>query len=222
MKIFIKSILLFSVMIFSLSVHAVEYRLAMSKDDKLCSYVKNNYGKAEFFSGINWKKMPVYIRFTEKSEYSVFDIDNDGEDDLVVRIKQIFHQTTLIDSIAIHDKNSVKIDKNYTNDIFFSANRIISETASGYELDEFNETDKSYPKITHRVPYYSNWVRVVPFLYSSKVYLALQDSLKRPRSKWLLIAKYEDVVLTESDTNDPKKYLTDKCYIEIVNNKTGE
>ena len=218
-----KIIFILFLLVSSFSVCAVEYRLAMSKDDHLCNYVKNtyenaprkysdiDYEKVDMFSNIGWKKIPVKKSDFE-SEYAVFDIDNDSIDDLVVRIYLSLGGIP-VQSIVIHSVDEIDIDNGYYRELYKMANRKISMRYLMYHLDEFPERPEKYPNEY----YVMRSVSANPFYFEREIYLSFQDSLSRNDKKWMLVAKYNGGVIDGRFKKELKIKLDEKCYFEIIN-----
>ncbi len=213
--IYIKSIFLFVLLMLSSSTYAIEYRLAMSKNDKLCNYVKNNYGKVEMLMGINWKKISDSYN---TSYYSILDINNDKKNEIVIKG---YGTTQGLDTtfLSVYPLNGINFNEKFTAKMFIKSPGKIGLSSLSYPLKEFSKRplvgEESY--LIDNAYYRLSAIKVLPFIFGNKVYVALQDWPNAKRRKWLLIAEYNSGELWGVYKPENDNVLNDICYLEIIN-----
>jgi len=196
--------LVFGFLVFMISVGvawAAErgYQLVTGRDSKLCARVLEAFREDvddrwrlryqhEIFRQITWKPVELRgqgpkTRHCSSLDKAIFDLDNDGQPDLVVK-------TTFC-------------MKGSPSDSFymFPADSAVLEQANWQDLspllatpDKFERTGGSYPLTTlpkssesNKEPPTLNTVFTVqPFIMDEKTYVALTDG----RGQWTVIAKY--------------------------------
>ena len=175
------------------------YRLVAGKDSKLCARVLEAFREGaddrwrltyqhEIFRQITWKPVELKgqgpkARHCSSLDKAIFDLDNDGQPDLVVK-------TTFC-------------MKGSPSDSFymFPADSKVLEQASWQDMapllatpDKFERTGGSYPltvlpmssESSKGAPALSTVFTVQPFIMDEKTYVALTDG----RGQWTVIAKY--------------------------------
>jgi len=212
-------------MMFSLTAHAVEYRLAMSKDDKLCKYVKKSYENAPrkyndidydnvgMFSSIKWNK---FLDSHDSSKYSIIDINHDGMNEIVI-IGYGSAQGLETSYLSIYPLNELDLLKKYTIEKFKKSPGKIGLSSLSYPLKEFSiKPLKDEANYSIDSEYYLlSAIKVLPFIFEDKIYVVLQDWPNAIRRKWLLVAKYNSGELWGVYKPKNDSTLSDICYLEL-------
>jgi hypothetical protein len=211
--------LVFSFLVFMFSVGVAwagerGYQLVVGRDSKFCTRVLEAFREDvddrgrlryqhEIFRQITWK--PVELkgqgpksRHCSSLDKAIFDLDNDGQPDLVVK-------TTFC-------------MKGSPSDSFymFPADSAVLEQANWQDLspllatpDKFERTGGSYPlsalpmssESSKKTPALNTVFTVQPFIMDEKTYVALTDG----RGQWTVIAKYLR-----------GERFKDQCYLQMV------
>ena len=170
-----------------------------------------------------WKDMP---NAKHGERYLIFDINNDGETELVVEHQYFFkglHETNILNIF----RNNFDIVNEYS--VSSQLNRIgsIDFNSSIYCLDNGYLGNGKYDKsmidpedINNNLNYciYAA-VAAYPFILDGKYYLAIRDSYTEGRADWLLIARYisGDVSNRQRKKGEPminKKSIEEECYFQ--------
>lgn len=177
------------------------YKLVMSTDKNLCENVFAilnadiaRYGKLrieehEAFQKISWTPVqlsgnqPAYFRYCSELQRAVFDIDNNGADDLVVLSSSCLRGEP-IDSLYIFPKDSDVLIKATWQDM-----RPIFETAEKFDglgepylLKELTSGQKQ-----EEIASIGGLTKIKPFSWSNAFYVLITDLYP---SEWVGIAKY--------------------------------
>jgi hypothetical protein len=189
------------------------YQLVVGRDNKLCARMLEAFREDvddrgrlryhhEIFRQIIWKPVELNgqvpkTRHCSSLDKAMFDLDNDGQQDLVVK-------TTFC-------------MKGSSSDSFymFPADSAVLEQANWQDLspllatpDKFERTGGSYPltvlpmssESSKELPASNTVFTVQPFIMDEKTYVALTDG----RGEWMVIAKY-----LRGDR------FEDECYLQI-------
>lgn len=179
------------------------YKLIMSKDAKLCNAMLALYnadmkavGKIGYQSHEMFRKIEWHADSRDSSLlYSIFDINNDGRNELVFRTTTGFHGINT-DSYFIFPEHSDISSKLSAGPgglgALYQANDRI-EGGEGYELN-----DSESPIRASLDPY----VVLQPFAINGTIYISMTDV----RPQWIVIAKYLNA-----------NKLQDICYFHDAN-----
>jgi hypothetical protein len=204
-----------------------EYALVMSKNDEMCSHMRQlmnddleQYDRTydsnerfvsytEEFKAIPWKparaSSEIYgqIHYSDDVEGALFDLNNDGVQDFVVRYKGMLSGMRadglyMLDRVAASHANSLTFKE------LFGANNQIALSGGGYDL--------SAPFVGRTE---SLWF-LSPFIYRGISYVYMQSLYKRDEAiggDFAVVAKYSGGKFAMREKTGK---MDDICYIERV------
>jgi len=196
--------LVFGFFVFMLSAGVVwagerGYQLVVGRDNKLCARVLEAFredvddrGRLRYqhkiFRQIAWKPVELkgqgpMTRHCSSLDKAMFDLNNDGEQDLVVKTRFCMKGSPS-DSFYMFPADSAVLEQANWQDL-----SVLLAT-----LDKFERTGGSYPltalpmssESSKELPALNTVFTVQPFILDEKTYVALTDG----RGEWMVIAKY--------------------------------
>ncbi len=204
-----------------------EYVLVMSKNDCVCQhmlkiynedlkeYGEIKYDQHEEFKAIKWEKKRRYLRMEEGRKVygsleidniiltSQFDINNDGQVEIVVKDENVMFKGAGSDTISYFKGEASEYfkDQEFDGTKYKDAAGVIGRYAAGFDGVSYDL--KELPKISAEAyGHYSigPYFYINPLLYNGSYYIDMKDRQDRP-AKWIVILKY-------TQENKPK----DICY----------
>ena len=208
------------------TVAAATYEMFLNKDDKLCreafqlvnedlkQHGEVQYDRHEMFKTIEWQPLAQTLgsKFKDEpcsvSQLAKFDINNDGRQDMVVKLTGCFHSRPT-DSIYFLDPENPALSSygGFSDIIENSIGRFPADSSvlAVYNIKQLQpvKTTKA-SKVYHGV---AGWLVINPFIYQGISYLAIADNTKES----FLIGKYKS----------PEE-LDEGCYFESKTSKSSK
>ena len=208
-----------------------QYKVVMSKNDRLCTHVREvlnedlaQYGPrydprkfaAPIFSGIVWTPIKgLEEGFNYHGAAATVDINNDGTTDVVVRQETHGGKGGMI---GVHMLFVFKEDQ-YPE--LAKKTSELEESAKGFVFPNFYEF-RQLPQKTFQTPgvlkgkkYYeglSSAVFIHPFQFENRIYLLLTQLPDSPAvPNWALVAKYKQGKVREAN----QALMEDVCYLKL-------
>lgn len=208
-----------------------QYKVLMSKNDRLCTHVREvlnedlaQYGPrydprkfaAPIFSAIVWTPIKgLEEGFNYHGAAATVDINNDGTTDVVVRQETHAGKGGMI---GVHMLFIFKEDQ-YPE--LAKKTSELEENAKGFVFPNFYEF-RQLPQKTFQTPgvlkgkkYYeglSSAVFIHPFQFENRIYLLLTQSPDSPAvPNWALVAKYKQGKVREANP----ALMDDLCYLKL-------
>jgi len=219
---FVLATLAFSIVSLAQVTFADRYKLAMSQDDVVCKPMvqffddhlkisgKTLYAKNSEFSPVEWKPVenlgPDLGDLKGEIMQSQVDIDNDGQIDLVVKIKGRLRGVDT-DQLAIFTgKRRAETQlQEFTQEVLGKANYLLDFSGERYELKKIPKAKEGTFEFYHSV---AGVFELMPFRFQNTTYISMMNpyfGVGDEDNKWRVITKYIG----------PSK-LDDVCYLERV------
>src|SRR5437867_9248922 len=204
-----------------------EYKVVMTKNDRLCSYMLDvlnkdlrTYGRGydrdkfqdSVFQAISWAELGKDFNYSGK--VARFDINNDGQVDFVIRQQTSGLKSVTFDRLFIFDQSQAIASIKTVRDLYEkSVGMVEFGLQKGYDF-------KGLPPLTHDSgllkgkQYYEGlgWaVYIYPFIIDQTTYLLMKRSFDSgPDPSWLLIAKYKTGRVQSANP----EFMEDICYMK--------
>lgn len=170
------------------------YRLVMSQDKKLCQHMlalfnadRRKYGSLEYEKHkefVTWEPVEtgeaVADKYCRQTLKKIFDINNDGSKELVIRIRSCF-QSQLTDSLYIFPLNSKAVDL-----LKDPNSQVLGTTPDRLEAMDYELKKWPGAKAGELRPGIYTVLTLAPFRFGQTFYISLTDL----RQEFIVIAKY--------------------------------
>ena len=216
-----------------------KYVLMMSADDAVCNHVHDIYNedakkygrfnedKHEEFTSIGWKPFSYYINrgpsedlIKHQEEIAVFDINNDGKLENVLRVETRIRGIPYNRLMVFGHEKSVQENMTISAVEYMHLNSVNVRTDKEYRINWSKISDPVYKgKYEYNSSLGLSWIK--PFIYNNTSYLAI-EVIRGIKPSLLLIAKYRDKqIIAKSGRkladNDDWKATSDLehiCYLD--------
>lgn len=186
---------------------AATYEILLNKDEKLCreifqsvnedlkKYGEVRYDQHELFKTIEWEPLAEALGAKFKDEgcsvmrLARFDLNNDGRQDIVVKLSGCF-RSRYTDSIYFLDgeNSAFQTYREFSDIMENSIGRFPAADASalaGYEVKELPPIEKTKDFIGYHGV--AGWLTITPFIYHGTSYMTLTGDTKGS----FLVGKYK-------------------------------
>lgn len=214
------------------SSNSERYTLLMSKDDELCNHMLKlfnedlkKYGwngdkhqeEHEEFKRVHWQPARFSFDYHGHTEYTdvegaLFDFNNDGVQDFVVRWKASLSNARA-DSLSMLGSEMSKRANDLTSEELWKGENQISLAGNGYsynQLAHLSEMDADPRGFDPRV--------FEPFIYRATAYLVMRDLFEdiRDHAGYAVIAKYGGGKFVDRDVSGKMDNI---CYLKRIGAK---
>lgn len=211
-----------------------QYKLIMSKDDKVCKHMLNlynedmkkygyeKYDEHEEFNAIPWRETVKSVRQEgDKKIYrpmkaAFFDFNNDGKNELVIKSTTFLHGYDA-DSLYIFPDASAHLNEISIGELRDAPNKI-SPVGTCYELTQTKKAPTRYKELGDKQLSWCERITFLqPFIFDNVAYISfrgLHEKQPENQRKFLVVGKYKKGRLMNREPQTG--VIEDICYFENV------